>query len=229
MSTQGLTAPGSSQYNSPEMTVGDGTWDSQHNTFLLPNLQGFNLAMTQYNGMGNRFAQLPGYYNLILAHGVLAAIVFLGLVPFAILFPRFYNRNPWMASRAHIWCNVTALLLVTVLFILGFMAVGPSRSLTNPHHAIGVTIYSLIWWQVLLGWWVRRRGKRRSKPYPALTAVVSAPFVTCDLSFINDYSYTSGLEELPRCLALLRYPWDLHCGDHLNIFSFYTHLPSSVS
>ena len=172
MSTQGLTAPGSAQYNSPLMAVGDGTWDSQDNTFLLPNLQGLNLAMTQYNGMGNRFAELPGYVNLIKAHGILAAIVFLFIVPFAIMFNRFYGRNPWTALRVHIWCQIMTMLLVTVLFILGFMAVGPSRSLTNPHHAIGVAIYSLIWWQFILGWWVHRREKRRRLPYPTVTAVV---------------------------------------------------------
>ena len=33
------------------MSVGDGTWDSSRNDFLLPNLVGFNLATTQYNGM----------------------------------------------------------------------------------------------------------------------------------------------------------------------------------
>lgn len=50
MSSNGLSAPGSSVYSSDSMYVGDGTWDSQRNTFLLPNLQGLNLATTQYNG-----------------------------------------------------------------------------------------------------------------------------------------------------------------------------------
>ena len=50
----GLSAPGSGAYQSDTMYVGDGTWDSQRNTFLLPNLQGLNLATTQYNGMYRR-------------------------------------------------------------------------------------------------------------------------------------------------------------------------------
>jgi hypothetical protein len=33
------------------MFVGDGTWDSQRNTFLLPNLQGLNFDTMRYNGM----------------------------------------------------------------------------------------------------------------------------------------------------------------------------------
>lgn len=33
------------------MNVGDGTWDSNRNTFLLPNLVGFNFETMQYNGM----------------------------------------------------------------------------------------------------------------------------------------------------------------------------------
>ena len=32
------------------MYVGDGTWDSQRNTFLLPNLMGVNFDTMRYNG-----------------------------------------------------------------------------------------------------------------------------------------------------------------------------------
>ena len=50
MTADQLSAPGSSQYDSGTMQVGDGTWDATDNTFLLPNLVGLNLATTQYNG-----------------------------------------------------------------------------------------------------------------------------------------------------------------------------------
>lgn len=50
MSDQGLSAPGSSVYSSDSMYVGDGTWDSQRNTFLLPNLMGVNFDTMRYNG-----------------------------------------------------------------------------------------------------------------------------------------------------------------------------------
>ena len=45
-----LAPAGSSIYTSPTMFVGDGTWDSQRNTFLLPNLQGLNFDTMRYNG-----------------------------------------------------------------------------------------------------------------------------------------------------------------------------------
>jgi hypothetical protein len=50
MSDSGLSAPGSSVYSSDSMYVGDGTWDSERNTFLLPNLQGLNFETMRYNG-----------------------------------------------------------------------------------------------------------------------------------------------------------------------------------
>lgn len=45
-----LAPPGSSTYSSNTLHVGDGTWDSQRNTFLLPNLMGLNFETMQYNG-----------------------------------------------------------------------------------------------------------------------------------------------------------------------------------
>ena len=45
-----LAPPGSSNYNSDTMSVGDGTWDTSRNTFLLPNLVGFNFDTMRYNG-----------------------------------------------------------------------------------------------------------------------------------------------------------------------------------
>lgn len=113
--------------------------------------------------MGNRFFALTGYQGLIRAHGVMAALTFLLLVPAAILIMRFYGKNPRRAVRFHIWLQTTTLLLVTAVVITGFFAVGPRRALTNPHHGIGVAIYVLIWLQILGGIFVHRseRGKRR--------------------------------------------------------------------
>ncbi len=112
--------------------------------------------------MGNRFFTMTGYHGLIKAHGILAAITFLGLVPAAIMFARFYGRSPFWRLRLHIWLQILTFLLTTVLFILGFFAVGPQRSLSNPHHGIGVAIYVLIILQVLGGWLVHR--KEKGKP-----------------------------------------------------------------
>ncbi|KAF2197741.1 hypothetical protein GQ43DRAFT_443975 [Delitschia confertaspora ATCC 74209] len=160
-----LSPPGSSVYSSDSMYVGDGTWDSSRNTFLLPNLQGYNLATTQYNGMGNRFRNMVGYKSIILGHGIVAAITFLGIVPAAIIIARFYHRNPRMALRIHIWLQILTVFLSTVVFVLGFEAVGSRRSLTNPHHGIGVAIYTLVLVQAFGGCMIHRleKGKERYK------------------------------------------------------------------
>lgn len=102
-------------------------------------------------GMGNRFSTLAQYHTLILAHGILAAMVFLFLVPAAIFSARFYTRRPGTALRYHAYLQILAVLLTTVVFVLGWFAVGPERSLTNPHHGIGVAIYTLILVQIIGG------------------------------------------------------------------------------
>lgn len=45
-----MAPAGSSTYTSNTMVVGDGTWDTTRNTFLLPNLVGLNFATMRYNG-----------------------------------------------------------------------------------------------------------------------------------------------------------------------------------
>lgn len=159
-----LSPPGSSTYSSNTMYVGDGTWDATRNDFLLPNLMGFNFETMRYNGMGNRFKDFPGYYTLILGHAILAVMVFLFAVPAAILIARYHSRNPRMALRIHIYLQILTVLLSTVLFVLGFMAVGERRSLTNPHHGIGVAIYVLVLVQFLGGAWIHRRERKRGAP-----------------------------------------------------------------
>lgn len=52
-----LAPAGSSTYSSNTMSVGDGTWDTQRNTFLLPNLVGLNFDTMRYNG-GSSFLEL---------------------------------------------------------------------------------------------------------------------------------------------------------------------------
>ena len=115
--------------------------------------------------MGNRFRNMAGYKPLIIAHGVLAAITFLFVVPGAIFMARFYHRNPRLALRVHIWLQIMTLLLATALIVLGFQAVGLERSLTNPHHGIGVALYTLVVVQVLGGSIIHRleKGKERFK------------------------------------------------------------------
>ncbi len=115
--------------------------------------------------MANRFRDLPQYHSLIRGHGVVAAITFLGVVPLAIFIARFYYGNPRLALRLHIWLQILTVALTTVVFVLGFFAVGQPRSLTNPHHGIGVAIYVLVLAQTIGGWWIHKRekGKDRDK------------------------------------------------------------------
>jgi len=56
-------------------------------------------------------------------------------------------------------------LLSTAAFILGFQAVGTKRSLTNPHHGIGVALYTLVLVQAFGGCLIHRteKGKERFK------------------------------------------------------------------
>jgi uncharacterized BrkB/YihY/UPF0761 family membrane protein len=124
--------------------------------------------------MGNRFREMAGYYPLILAHGVLAAIVFLGLVPASILISRYHWNRSW-ALKLHIWLQVLSLLLATVVFTLGWFAVGPQRSLTNPHHGIGLAIYVLLISQVIFGWMIHKTDKKKATFRIPLKLMVRSP------------------------------------------------------
>lgn len=105
---------------------------------------------------------MPGYQSLIRAHGVIAVIAFLILLPWAILMAQFYTRSPSWALRMHIYLQILVVGLATVVFVTGFNAVGLNRSLTNPHHGIGVAIYTLVLVQAIGGWWIHRREKKRT-------------------------------------------------------------------
>ncbi|MCJ1462180.1 hypothetical protein MMC07_000780 [Pseudocyphellaria aurata] len=143
------------------MYVGDGTWDTERNTFLLPNLVGLNFDTMRYNGMGNRFREMPQYHNLIRGHAVVAAITFLLIVPSAILILRFYDGAHRRAVRIHVWLQILTVLLTTVVFALGWFAVGPHRSLSNPHHGIGLAIYVMVLAQIIGGWWIHSKARTR--------------------------------------------------------------------
>lgn len=100
---------------------------------------------------------------MIVAHGVIATIVFLGFVPAAIMIVRYYSfYDRYWAYKYHVWLQVLTLLLSTVVFVLGWFAVGPQRSLTNPHHGIGLALYVMVIFQALWGWFSRKieRGRR---------------------------------------------------------------------
>ena len=141
--------------------------------------------------MGNRFLELPGYHSLIRAHGVIAAITFLVIVPAAIMINRFYTKS-WLAIRYHIWLQILTVLLTTVIFVLGYFAVGPERSLTNPHHGIGLAIYILVLVQFIGGWLVHRRLRRKRLVYIPVKLKVSKPVSNQFELRLTDCSYTNG-------------------------------------
>jgi hypothetical protein len=106
--------------------------------------------------MGSRFSTVTEYHSIITAHGVLAAITFLFILPVGVMVARFYRGRPGSAIRYHAYFGVLTLGFTTVIFILGFIAVGPNRALTNPHHGIGVAIYVLMILTTIGGSWVRK-------------------------------------------------------------------------
>ena len=167
MELDNLAPPGSSSYSSNTMHVGDGTWDRTTDTFLLPNLQGLNFATTRYNGMGNRFKNEPQYHTIVKGHSVLAAITFIGILPLAIFLAKYGHDWPGgrVSFKLHVYLQIITVFLSTVILVLGWYAVGPERSLSNPHHGIGVAIYVLIMFQFIYGsCWFRRERRRKTPP-----------------------------------------------------------------
>ena len=155
--------------------------------------------------MGNRFRDLDGYHALIRGHGVLAAITFLGIVPAAIMIARFYHRNPVLALRLHIWLQILTIGLSTVIFVLGWNAVGPKRSLTNPHHGIGLAIYVMLWIQFIYGAFIHRTEKGKERNRTPLKLYVRAGNMHCLLLKLTQCSYTNGSAALLHFLESYRY------------------------
>lgn len=112
--------------------------------------------------MGNRFSTLDQYHKMILAHGILAVIVFLFLIPTAVMIVRFYDGRPGWAVRYHARLQIFSSILLLTVFVLGFLAVGPNRSLSNPHHGIGVAIFVLFILQFIGGALIKSITKARS-------------------------------------------------------------------
>lgn len=107
--------------------------------------------------MANRFSTVAQYHTLILGHGILATMVFLFFVPTAVLIARFYTGRPGWAVKVHSMIQTTTALVLTVVFALGWFAVGPRRSWTNPHHAIGLAVYAMFLLQLIGGCLVPKR------------------------------------------------------------------------
>ena len=70
------------------------------------------------------------------------------------------------------WLQIITIFLATVVLVLGWFAVGPSRSLTNPHHGIGVAIYTLVLFQAMYGAWVRHHEGKRARDHIPIKLIV---------------------------------------------------------
>jgi hypothetical protein len=173
--------------------------------------------------MGNRFKDMAGYHSIIIAHGVIATIVFLGIVPTSIFIIRYYSRwNPYWAFKLHVWCQVLTLLLTTVVFVLGWFAVGPERSLTNPHHGIGLAIYVLVIFQVLWGWFLHKKESKRQRLHVPLKLVVSNTPRRDIWALLTYHSCTGGWVVLLYFSALLKFHWDSRSTVRQRSFSSYS-------
>ncbi|KAI5298375.1 hypothetical protein KEM56_004111, partial [Ascosphaera pollenicola] len=147
--------------------------------------------------MGNRFKDDNYYKHLIVAHGIFAVIVFLFLIPTAILIARFHTRGYW-ATRIHIGLQILSLFCLTIVFVLGWFAVGNERKLTNPHHGIGLAIYVLFWVQFLWGWLVYFHRKK--------TAMVHRLFVAFFHRWLGRTVAILGIIQIPLGLCLYGSP-----------------------
>ena len=147
--------------------------------------------------MGNRFSQLGGYHNLILAHGILAAITFLAIVPASVLLSRFSPR-PREGRLSHVSLNVLTVILVIVIFTLGNVAVGPSRRLSNPHHGTGTALFVLVLFSFFQGWWAHRKDWRRKHSYEPLKVTVSGKY-TLGRANYTDHSLASHMARMDCC------------------------------
>lgn len=156
--------------------------------------------------MGNRFREFNGYHNLILAHGVMAALTFLLFVPSAIMLMRFKRHRP-NAVRFHVWLQILTFLLATAIIILGFVAVGPERSLSNPHHGIGLALYVMIVLQFFGGAWIRHKERKKRASYGLLRILVSSCALGALYVAHMRHSYITGSDAQSPSLALRKWHW----------------------
>ncbi|KAL8761627.1 MAG: hypothetical protein Q9184_002274 [Pyrenodesmia sp. 2 TL-2023] len=101
----------------------------------------------------------------------MAALTFLLFVPSAIMFMRFKRHRP-NAVRFHVWLQILTFLTATAIIILGFIAVGPERKLSNPHHGIGLALYMMIVLQFFGGAWIRHKEKKKRPSYGLLRILI---------------------------------------------------------
>lgn len=152
--------------------------------------------------MGNRFSTDARYRNLIIAHGVIAALVFLLVMPLAVFVAKFYHTNGRHALRLHIALQMVALVFLTAVIVIAIFAVGTARSLTNPHHGIGIAIYALVVLQTVAGILMRWSERKKPRPYRLPLKLMVRVVESFRLQNLTMHRSTNGLVELLFCSAL---------------------------
>lgn len=172
--------------------------------------------------MGNRFRDLPQYHILIRGHGVVAAVTFLLIVPSAIFIIRFRDRDRRRGVTLHIWLQILTVLLTTVIFVLGWFAVGPKRSLSNPHHGIGLAIYVLVLAQAIGGWWIHSRERKKGRIYKSLKVMVGHSWNICKRDMLIGYKIHHWFGRMIALLGLAQIPLGLTLyGSPVALFVLY--------
>jgi len=124
---------------------------------LQPTIAGYGQTIRDQDGLesgGERFRQDAYYKRLIVAHAVFAVLTFLVVIPLAVISARYtkhlQSKGWWWKNHAIL--NGIAVVFVTIVFTLGYYAVGTQgNTFDNVHHRIGLTIFIAILLQFLLG------------------------------------------------------------------------------
>jgi len=109
-------------------------------------------SVDSHRAEGDSAGETKLYSNYIYVHAIFMAIIFLFLIPVAILasrFGRYVMGRKWFATHAAL-NGVAVCLFFTTAFGVGWVAASPTN-LTHSHHKIGVITFALLFFQFLLG------------------------------------------------------------------------------
>ncbi|KAF3937165.1 hypothetical protein ABW19_dt0200771 [Dactylella cylindrospora] len=190
----------------------DGLYFVDVNAYVLPPLIGLPYHDMRLNGEGARHRGDTRYYRLIVVHAVFMCLAILLCIPFGIFTARFRAyKNPRRAIRTHIYSNIFTIVFLTIGFACGYIATTGQRAWTNPHHIIGLTIYSAIMLQALLGVIVHQRGKYRVTPHLPLRTMLHR--------WLGRAIWLLGLAQIPLGLTLYGSPLSLFVLYAIYMFS----------
>jgi len=92
------------------------------------------------------------YSNLIYVHAIFMTIAFVFLIPAAIFasrFGRYAMGRRWFATHAAL-NGIAVCIFLSIAFGVGWVAASPAN-LTHSHHKLGVIVFTLVFFQLVLG------------------------------------------------------------------------------